>query len=175
MPEAAKDCPSCGVYIEKYQEMVQAESPLLFELNQLWVKVVENFTDDQRHQNFLNLCQQRMALNFAFQKYDEVRKIVNYDESCEKYLKQIELRLQQQFLAKQTSGELPNQKTAQESKTFQWIFAIIGFVGLGLLIFNKIRPTFPNLTGLVVSITVLSFGLWILSSQNAVRGKNIKL
>ena len=116
-----------------------------------------------------------MALNFAFQKYDEVRKIVNYDESCEKYLKQIELRLQQQFLAKQTSGELPNQKTAQESKTFQWIFAIIGFVGLGLLIFNKIRPTFPNLTGLVVSITVLSFGLWILSSQNAVRGKNIKL
>ena len=171
MPENAKECPSCGVFIEKYAAMSRSESPLLYELNQLWAHVIENFNQDLNHQHFLNKCQEKMALNVAFQKYDELRKSMNYDNVCEKYLKQIELRLEQQFLAKNKIDPMPRaQKTARNIMT-QWFFAVLGFFGLALLIFNKIRPTFPNLSGLIVSITVLSFGVWAFSAQN----KNLKL
>jgi len=164
MPNAAKECPSCGIFIEKFQQkMEQKESPALYEINQLWAAVLENFNNDQNHQNFLTLCQKKMALNFAFQKYDDLRKTMGYDLLCEKYLKQIEVRLEQQFIAKMRK-DMTTEKTTGKAMS-QWIFAGIGFVGLALLIFNKIRPTYPNLTGLVVAITLLSFGLWLFSSQ----------
>ncbi len=172
MPEQSKECPSCGVFVEKYQLMVQAESPQLFELNQAWAKVMTHFNHDQQHQDFINQCQQKTALSFAFQKYDELRKTMNYDAACEKYLVQIELRLEQQLQAKNAPGEINKKSQREKFSVVQWVFAGIGFVGLALLIFNKIKPTFPNLTGLVVSITVLSFGLWLFWSQN---NSNIKL
>ncbi len=163
MPIQSKECPSCGIFIESYQKIIESESPTLFEINRLWAEVLAQFSDDQIHQNFLNLCQKKMALNLAFQKYDELRKSISYDLLCEKYLKQIELRLEQQFLAQNQKPNIPEKKA--KSAFGQWIFALIGFTGLALLIFNKIRPTFPNLTGLVVSITLLSFVLWLFSSQ----------
>lgn len=174
MPTGAKECPSCGIFVDKYeQKIAKEESPTLFEINQLWQAVVENFNNDQNHQNFLNFCQKKMALNFAFQKYDELRKSLGYDDLCEKYLKQIEIRLERQFMAKVREDVTAPKKT--RSFFGQWIFAIIGFIGLALLIFNKIRPTFPNLTGLVVSITLLSFMLWLFSSQKSVEGNNKNL
>ena len=164
MPTNSKECPTCGIFIESYQKMVQSESPTLYELNKLWDVVLAQFSLDQNHQNFLNLCQKKMALNFAFQKYDELRKSMSYDSDCEKYLKQIELRLEQQFIEKNQQQAATLGKKIK-SPNGQWIFASIGFLGLSLLVFNRIKPTFPNLTGLVVSITLLSFGLWLFSSQ----------
>ena len=166
MPEQSRECPSCGIIIEKYRLMAQAESPQLFELNQAWAKVMSHFNQDQYHQDFINHCQQKTALSFAFQKYDELRKTMNYDAACEKYLVQIELRLEQQLLAKNTLPEKANKTLKEKFSAVQWVFAGIGFFGLALLIFNKIKPTFPNLTGLVVSITVLSFGLGLFWSRN---------
>ncbi len=163
MPVLASECHSCGVFVEKFQKSAQAESPTLFEINQLWEAVLQNFKNDQNHQNFLNFCQKKMALSFAFQKYDELRKSMSYDQTCEKYLKQIELRLEQQFIA-QTRLDVTEDKRPENSKT-QWIYAGIGFLGLALLVFNRIKPLFPNLTGLIVSITLLAFGIWIFSSK----------
>ena len=162
MPLNAKECPTCGIFIDKYQKISQSESPTLFAINQLWEAVLLDFNIDQNHQNFLNFCQKKLALNFAFQKYSDLRKSMSFDLLCEKYLKQIEIRLEQQFIAKIREDIVP-----KESKILriQWVFASIGFLGLGLLIFNKIRPTFPNLTGLVVAVTLLSFGIWFFTSE----------
>ena len=170
MPLNHEECPSCGVFIEKFQQVAQSENPMLFELNKLWKNVLENFNQDGRHQEFLNFCQKKMALNLAFQKYDELRKTMNYDSVCEKYLKQIEVRMEQQFIQQQNNetrakAEPRRQMTAK-------IFAWVSLCGLALLIFNKVRPTFPNFNGMVVAITVLSFSLWLVSSQNK---NNIKL
>jgi hypothetical protein len=164
MPLNYEECPSCGVFIEKYQQVAEAENPMLFELNKLWKNVLENFNHDNRHQEFLNLCQKKTALSFAFQKYDELRKTMNYDASCEKYLNQIELRLEQQFMNQQRL-ELEN-KSEPKRKLTEKFFAWFSLCGLLLLIFNRVRPTFPNLNGLVVALTVLSFSLWLVSSQN---------
>lgn len=164
MPGELKECPSCGVFVEKYQQITQSESPTLFQMNQLWKQVLENFNDDQLHQNFLNLCHKNLALSFAFQKYDELRKAMNYDAKCEKYLNQIEVRLEQQFLAQQSAQN--SQKENPKRKLGQRIFAWVSLCGLCFLVFNRIRPTFANLNGVVVAITVLAFSLWLVSSQN---------
>lgn len=171
MPLNYEECPSCGVFIEKYQQVAQAENPMLFELNQLWKNVLENFNHDISHQEFLNFCQNKMALNLAFQKYDELRKNMNYDTTCEKYLTQIEARLEQQFI-NQRAVEV-NNKVQPKRRFTQKLFAWVSLCGLVLLVINKIRPLFPNVNGMIVSITVLAFGLWLVSSQNS--NTNIKL
>ncbi|MBC7467138.1 MAG: hypothetical protein H7256_14205 [Bdellovibrio sp.] len=170
MPLNHEECPSCGVFIEKYQQVAQAENPMLFELNKLWKNVLENFNQDARHQEFLNLCQRKMALNLAFQKYDELRKTMNYDATCEKYLNQIETRLEQQFINQRAIEQ--KAKAEPKKKMTQKVFAWVSLFGFALLIFNKVRPTFPNVNGLIVAITVLAFSLWLVSSQNK---NNIKL
>ncbi|MBC7420292.1 MAG: hypothetical protein H7328_06140 [Bdellovibrio sp.] len=165
----ADECPSCGVYATKFEELQKVESPSLFELNQIWQKAVLDFCNDQLHQDFLNFCQKKMALNFAFKKYCDLQKTMGFDSACEKYMNQIELRLEQQFRAPVAAEKLDSKK---EILFAHWIFISVGFLGMSLLIYNKIKPTFPNLTGLVVAITVLSFGLGLVSSQ---RKKGIKL
>ncbi|MBC7740784.1 MAG: hypothetical protein H7061_01210 [Bdellovibrionaceae bacterium] len=167
-PQKSDECPSCGVFASKYEELQKVESPSLFELNQIWQKTIADFNNDNIHQDFLNRCQQKMALNFAFQKYSELKKTMGFDSVCEKYMKQIELRLERQFYA-------ADAEVAENQKEFplsQWVFLSVGILGMLLLIYNKVRPTFPNLTGLVVAVTVLSFGLGFVSSQ---RNRGIKL
>jgi hypothetical protein len=170
MPLNYEECPSCGVFIEKFQQVEKSDNPMLFEMNLLWKNILENFNQDARHQEFLNFCQKKMALNLAFQKYDELRKTMNYDSMCEKYLKQIEVRLEQQFINQRNIEA--NSKIDPKRKLTERIFAWVSLGGLALLIFNKVRPTFPNVNGFVVAITVLAFSLWIVSSQNK---NNIKL
>ncbi len=167
-PQKSDECPSCGVFASKYEAIQKVQSPALFELNQVWQKAVHDFNNDQLHQDFLNCCQKKLALNFAFQKYSDLQKTIGFDSACEKYMKQIELRLEQQLRA-------PFEKENTEKDEYsvlQIVFIAVGVIGTILLIYNKIRPTFPNLTGLVVAITILSFGLGVASSQ---RKKGIKL
>lgn len=159
-PHNQDECPSCGVYASRYEALQKVESPELFELNQMWQKVVESFDQDELHQDFLNKCQKKMALSFAFKKYSDLQKTVSFDSLCERYMKQIELRLDEQFKSPQNKSEVKTKFVIS-----QWLYIAVGCVGLSLLIYNKIKPTFPNLTGLVVAITVLSFGLGVFSSQ----------
>lgn len=171
MPGELKECPSCGVFVEKYQQMAKSESPVLFNLNQSWKRVIENFNDDARHQEFLNMCQKKLALNFAFQKYDELRKAMNYDSKCEKYLNQIELRLEQQLMNQNRIDEA--KKEEPTNKFYQKVSAWVAIAGLGVLVINRIRPMYANLNGLVIAITVLAFGLWLVSSQNKNNNMNL--
>ena len=59
-PQKTDECPSCGVYVSKYVELQKAQSPVLYEMNQLWQSVVSHFDDDQYHQDFLNRCHQKI-------------------------------------------------------------------------------------------------------------------
>ncbi len=156
-PIKGDECPSCGVLISKFEEVQKAESPELFELSKMWQRVLADFTFEQAHQKFINACHQKMALNFAFKKYSEIKNMVGYDLACDHYMKQVELRLEQQFKAEEASYySSVSRKLLSRAQT---VFLCMGIFGVSILIFNKVRPTFPNLTGLVVAITVLSFGL----------------
>jgi hypothetical protein len=168
-PLKSDECPTCGILVSKYEELQKVESPYLFELNQIWIKVLADFTDEEAHQKFINACHKKLALNFAFTKYSELKKSLGHDLACEHYMTQVNLRLEQQFKADEANYY--NSVSRHLLSRAQMIFLGIGLVGVALLIFNKIRPTFPNLTGLVVAITILSFGLVFFSAEN----RHIKL
>lgn len=158
-PHNTDECLSCGVFATKYLELQKSESPLLFELNQQWQKVLINFDKDQYHQDFINKCHLKLALNFAFQKYSDLEKTLGFDSLCEKYIRQIELRLEQQFKA--PVNKTPGKEIAAGSQLSltQYLFISLGSIGMLLLIFNKFIPTFPNFNGLVMMITLLAFGI----------------
>ena len=159
-PHNADECRTCGVFATKYMELQRAESPVLFELNQQWQKVLTNFENDQLHQDFINKCHLKLALNFAFQKYSELEKTMGFDSLCEKYIRQIELRLEQQFKALKTTAFNAEITEVGPSLT-QYLFISLGIFGALLLIFNKFIPSLPNSNGLVFTITLLAFGIGI--------------
>ncbi len=174
------ECPHCGVLQSKFLELQKMENPRLYELEKMWSQVLSDITIDENHQKFLNSAQENMALNFASQKYSHLEKIMGPDPLIEKYMKQIELRLegmvQSRFQKERDDADVDSkaQKTSLQflsELTSKDVFMLIFLVGAGLLIFNKIRPTFPNLTGIIVAMTILSFGLWLISSNNS---KSIK-
>jgi hypothetical protein len=164
-PAKQDECPSCGVFVSKYIEMQKAESPVVYELNQMWQNVVLQFDNDIVHQDFLNKCHQHMALNFAFQKYSELQKTMGFDSLCEKYIKQIQLRLEQQLTSpKFNPTKAPVANANKPFGMIQILFMAIGIIGMALLIYNKFVPTFPNFNGLVLSLTVVSFGVGLFSN-----------
>lgn len=163
-PAENDECPSCGIYVSKFLERQKVDSPSLFELNQLWQKVIEDFQNDEKHQTFINKCQERSALSFSFQKYDLLKKTLGFDEICERYLMQIELRLSEQ-LRKQYIVDSDIEKKNNRRTLTQVVFAVVTVLGVLVLIYNKLNQVLPNLTGLIVAITVLSFGLFLISTQ----------
>ena len=165
-PQKMDECPSCGVLASKYEAIQKTESPSLFELNQQWQKVIAAFENDQVHQNFIGACQRKMALNFAFKKYSDLKQTVGFNTLCEKYMKQIEVRLEQQLQQdQQNTTETQVEKKYWNLTQTQWIFLLSGLTGTSLLLFNKIHPLFPNLNGLIVAMTLLSFGLVFVASD----------
>lgn len=163
-PANTDECPNCGVYVSKFIEMQKVESPALFELSQLWKVVIEDFQNDGVHQEFIGRCQERSALSFAFQKYDTLKKTLGFDSLCERYLMQIEIRLSEQF-RKQYIEDNTVVKEKHRRSLLQIAFAAMTLLGIILLVINKMSPIFPNFTGLIVALTILSFGLLMLSTQ----------
>jgi len=164
-PQRSDECPSCGVLESKYVELQKLESPVLYEMNVLWQKAVSNFAEDQHHQDFLNKCHQQMALNFAYQKYAELQKSLGHDSLCAKYINQIELRLDQQLKSPKFNDATPATAFESQFTGFQVVFLSVGTIGMLILIYNKYIPTFPNFNGLVLSLTVLAFGIGLFSNS----------
>lgn len=170
-PNQSDECPSCGVLASKYLEIQKVESPSIFELSQKWQKVLQNFDQDQYHQDFINICQLKTALNFAHQKYTTLQQTVGYDSVCEKYLRQIELRIEQQF---KNNEALEAQKSAtsdltKKLTTRQYFFIGVGTIGMLLLIYNKHIPTFPNVNGFVLLVTLVAFSVGILTNGQSIK------
>ncbi len=171
------ECPNCGILEYKFKEIQKMENPRLFEIDQSWVKVLSDLTNDQFHQVFLNTAQKNSALNLAAQKYQDLQKTLGRDPLIDKYLKQIELRLEALVQARfqNEKEKQPVEMTKADLRSLlerlaqinpKDIFMTISLVGTALLIYNKINPTFPNLAGLIIAATVLSYGLWFISFNN---------
>lgn len=164
-PQNSDECPSCGVFASKYIELQKAESPVLFELNQQWQKVLLNFDQDIYHQDFINKCHLKLALNFAFQKYSDLQKTMGFDSLCEKYIRQIELRLEQQFKSPEKPLTSVGGGQTDPLTLTQYLLISAGAIGMLLLIYNKFIPTFPNFNGLVIIFTILAFGIGLYSKK----------
>lgn len=166
-PIEQDECPSCGVLASKFNEIQKIENPRLFEFNRAWQAILRDISKDESHQHFLNLAQKQSALNFAAQKYNELKKIMGQDPLIETYLKQIEGRLEAHLQAQVNKAKAQTQVRGQQEILRDRVFIFFALLGTFLFIFNKIRPTFPNLNGLIVAVTVLFYGLWFLSRTSS--------
>lgn len=165
-PLESDECPSCGIVVSKYLELQKLESPALYELNRQWQQVVLHFDEDQCHQDFINKCHKNMALNFAYQKYTDLQKTMGGDVLCVKYMNQIQLRIEEQIKSPRHSSTVKPATAYQFNiSPVQFIFTSMGLFGMLLLIYNKYVPTFPNFNGLVLSLTIISFGIGIFSNS----------
>lgn len=162
-PLGQDECPNCGVLESKFTEIQKAENPRLFQLNKAWQAILKDITADQSHQYFLDQAQKQSALNFAAQKYNDLKKIMGEDPLIEKYLKQIEHRLDAHVKSQFNQSRGENPEAQQSLLASGRLFIFVALFGTFILIINKIKPLFPNLTGLVVAVTVLSYGLWFLT------------
>ncbi|MBC7458434.1 MAG: hypothetical protein H7235_09160 [Bdellovibrionaceae bacterium] len=166
------ECPSCGVIETRYKDIVKLENPRLFELNQMWSSVVMDLENDQAHQEFLSRAQSMSALNFAAQKYIDLQKIMGSDDLTEKYIRQVELRLEaaaNNFISAEKEKYI---REGSGPKTFfglQYTFRnmalVISLLGVFFIILNVMRPLFPSLNGLLVAIVALSTALWAISKN----------
>jgi hypothetical protein len=166
------ECPSCGVIETRYKDIVKLENPRLFELNQMWSTVVTDLANDQAHQEFLNFAQSMSALNFAAQKYMDMQKIMGSDDLTEKYLKQIELRLEAVANSYMSAEKDKYGRSGSGQKTFfgleysfRNIALAVSVLGVFFFLLNVMRPLFPSLNGLLVAIVILSTALWAISKN----------
>lgn len=164
-PHKSDECPTCGVFASKYILLQKTESPILFELNQQWQKILLNFDEDQYHQDFINKCHYKLALNFAFHKYSDLQKTVGFDVLCEKYIRQIELRLEQQLKASEGALASAAKNTGWQLSLTQYLFMSVGFLGMLLLIYNKFIPTFQNFNGWLFLFTIAAFTMGLFSRK----------
>lgn len=165
-PLLQDECPHCGVLESKFNEIQKVENPRLFQLNKSWQEILKDITDDKSHQSFLDQAQKQSALNFAAQKYNDLKKIMGEDPLIEKYLKQIEHRLEAHVKAQFNQSRQETSEQQQSILGSGRLFIFVALFGTFILIINKIKPLFPNLTGLVVAVTVLSYGLWFLAKTS---------
>lgn len=162
-PVGQDECPNCGVFESKFTEIQKVENPRLYQLNNAWQVILKDITSDQSHQYFLDQAQKQSALNFAAQKYNDLKKIMGEDPLIEKYLKQIEHRLDAHVKSQFNQSRGENPEAQQSLLASGRLFIFVALFGTFILIINKIKPLFPNLTGLVVAVTILSYGLWFLT------------
>lgn len=166
-PLGQDECPHCGVLESKFTELQKVENPRLFELNRSWEKILKDITVDASHQVFLDQAQKQSALNFAAQKYNDLKKVMGEDPLIEKYLKQIEHRLEAHVKSQLMKSRDEAAETQHSLLASGRLFIFVALFGTFILILNKVKPMFPNLTGLVVAITVLSYGLWFITRPTA--------
>ena len=168
------ECPSCGVFESKYRDLEKLENPKLYQLNVLWKKVLLDFEDDKRHLEFINLAQSQQALNFASTKYSSLYELIGSNERVKNYIEQIKQRLKSHVDKKFYEQSAAAQKSEIENEIFKIPFtnikislktlSFLGAVtGTILLLINRMHPFFPQLTGIVFAVTVLFYGLWLLS------------
>ena len=160
------ECPQCGVYESQFMLLSKVENPRLFQLNRLWDVVITDLMNDSYHQKFIDHAQRDSALNYAAQKYNDLKKIMGPDPLIEKYIQQIEIRLENQIQTQLKSEENSTKKTLAKYEMFQRVFILVAVFGTVLLLINKASPMFPNLNGIIVSITVMSYGLWFFSKTS---------
>lgn len=138
----------------------------------MWSTVVTDLTNDQAHQEFLNFAQSMSALNFAAQKYMDLQKIMGSDDLTEKYLKQIELRLEAVANSYMSAEKDKYGRSSSGKKTFfgleysfRNIALAVSVLGVFFFVLNVMRPLFPSLNGLLVAIVILSTALWAISKN----------
>lgn len=125
-----------------------------------WKDVLEDYSNEDLHREFLMACQSREALSYARHQYREIKTLQGEDEIADRMLAQVEaLGSVKRSLKdmRKTEAAAPVATTWMRLKAFLiFVPYVVGF----LLVLFGLSPMGPrNMIGVGMAVLLLSYGL----------------
>lgn len=171
-PAGALECYSCRVIFSRLEGL--PEDPTLRaqpSLVRKWKLLMDDFTNEVKHEEFLLSCHQAEALNFAFNKYSEMKQALGGDDLCERMLNRLkklsEVSVQSAIQSEavtvpKANGSSRLQETLQILKSY--FVPSIYILCAVLILWGSVSISNRNLVGVGVAIACLLTGV-ILSGK----------
>ncbi|WP_374001519.1 hypothetical protein [Bdellovibrio bacteriovorus] len=152
----AKECYSCHVIFEKLEGLpkdpsLKAQPSLV----RKWKNLVENFENEDLHDEFIRSCHQLDALRFAVLKYEDLKTAQGGDPKCDEMIARIN-SLMMVGLSQKPAGEAVKPKW---NKYLYWgPFGLSAF----LILLGMINLGHRNLIGVGVALACMTAGLIVM-------------
>lgn len=155
----AKECYSCHVLFERLEGLPQDPSlraqPSLV---RKWKNLVNNFENEDLHEEFLMACHQLDALRFATLKYEELKAAQGGDAQCDIML----ARIQGLMMVGLSQGAAPSKERAAKPKWQKFLYwGPFAFSAI-LILMGMINLAHRNLVGVGVAFAFMSAGLIVM-------------
>lgn len=175
--EATKSCPKCGALNAKHSKECYS-CHVIFEklaglpkdpslkaqpsLVRKWKNLVENFGNQDLHEEFILACHELDALRFAALKYEELKAAQGGDPQCDQMIARIN-SLMMVNLAQKPLGKTEGPARPKWQKYLYW-----GPFGLSalLILLGMVNLGHRNLIGVGVALSFMTAGLIVM-----IRGK----
>lgn len=157
-PESAIECHACHILFEKL-EMIANEKGVYTQpsLVRRWKELVQDYNNEELHQEFLGLCDQMEALEFARQKYDQIRRLQGGDVTADQMIARIEaLRMVKAEQKAQNDKPKPEKPLALWAKI---LLALPFFASFLLIMLGFSHSMWRNMIGTGFAVGLLSYGL----------------
>lgn len=160
------ECYSCHVIFERLEGLPQ--DPTLKaqpSLVRKWKTLLNNFSDEKLHEEFIMSCQALDALRFAMMKYEEIRNAQGGDALCDQMIARINSLMMVGLSQKPLATE-KSEKTEVVPKWRKYLFWAPYAIAGTLILAGLTNLGQRNLIGLGVAIACMSSGLIVM-----IRGK----
>ncbi|WP_347358109.1 hypothetical protein [Bdellovibrio sp.] len=153
----AKECYSCHVIFEKLEGLpkdpsLKAQPSLV----RKWKNLVENFENEDLHDEFIRSCHQLDALRFAVLKYEDLKTAQGGDPKCDEMIARINSLMMVGLSQKPVTGEATKPKW---NKYLYWgPFGLSAF----LILLGMINLGHRNLIGVGVALACMTAGLIVM-------------
>lgn len=156
----AAECPACGVIFSKLSDPEAAPDAQVLakpEIVAQWKDVVQNYTDPDLHESFLQSCMASQKLNFASQQYRKMLEVNPSDEVAKK--------MQEKIIQIASFQMLSAKENRQFTKPPKWTsFAILG---ASLILFFGFFSGSPAMLGGGFIGIILAFGVRFSKTKGA--------
>jgi hypothetical protein len=148
-----EDCPHCGVIPAKYLSLKTASRIQGSErLSVQWKKIVDDYENEELHQQFLRISSMENNLAYASAQYAQLLKLIPHDERAAKMIREIET-----IVAVPISQTSKVRVYATKQKTPRWVQGVL-IVGAAIVAVGVFFPMLRQLTGLGAVLLFLGAG-----------------
>lgn len=158
------ECKTCGVVFAKAKALVRQERPEnegirgeislagRRELADLWESVMENYEDQERHDRFIQACNEALCLPYASHKYGRILSASPQEEIARAMRKRIvtlaSLKFEPRLEKSESSGfRLPG------------LNSLVLIMGSAVMTMGFLLPGFKNLSGVGLAAVILAIGV----------------
>jgi len=156
----SKECYSCHVLFERLEGLPQDPSlKAQPSLVRKWKNLLENFDNQELHDEFIRSCQKLDALRFAISKYEEIKAAQGGDALCDRMIAQINSLMMVNLSHKPLAPAPAKSVKPKWQKYLFWgpyalsaLLVLLGMMNLG----------HRNLIGLGVAIACMASGVIVM-------------